>query len=445
MPVNNTRQRVAYGLTEPLLNVNPRPILVTRPPTAVDKAQLGQLWIDVPNNAVYILASIVNNSATWVEILSVANITLTGDTGGPLSSSSFTIQAGVATKNSGSSVSIGRVGTALTLDVTDGSDNTLVGGQAGNTAVTGVANTGLGKFALNAITTGPLNTAIGAGSLLFLTTGTYNATLGFNSGTNYTGAESNNILILNDGVLGENNTLRLGTTGSGPGQQNRAFIAGINGVNVGSVATVVTQLNNQLGTAALTAGSNITITPTANVITIASVPGANVATTFVSDAGNAIPAVNLLNVVGAGGISTSGSGNTLTITSTGGTAGSVLGASINGPMTTNGSFSYIAPYGSITNTTQSHAQFLCPAAGTIDNYYVYVPTTNTTASVTFKVNKNGANTTMSITVPALTTGNFSDLVNSFTVVAGDLLGFEASASTGGTIQNGSVAVRFVQS
>ncbi len=45
----------------------------------------------------------------------------------------------------------------------------------------------------------------------------------------------------------------------------------------------------------------------------ASVP-TNVPTTFVADAGSATPAANILNVVGAGGTSTAGAGNTLTIT-----------------------------------------------------------------------------------------------------------------------------------
>jgi hypothetical protein len=42
----------------------------------------------------------------------------------------------------------------------------------------------------------------------------------------------------------------------------------------------------------------------------------NVPTTFVADAGSATPVANILNVVGSGATSTSGAGNTLTITST---------------------------------------------------------------------------------------------------------------------------------
>jgi len=42
----------------------------------------------------------------------------------------------------------------------------------------------------------------------------------------------------------------------------------------------------------------------------------NVPTTFVADAGSATPAANILNVVGAGGTTTAGVGNTITITTT---------------------------------------------------------------------------------------------------------------------------------
>ena len=396
MPVNNTRERVAYGLTEPLLNVNPRPIIAARPPTGMDKAQLGQVWIDVPNDAVYVLTSIVDNSATWVNFAGAANITLTGDTGGPLGSSSFTIRAGSATRNSGSTVSIDRVGTTLTLDVTDGSDNTLVGYRAGNAAVTGVNNTALGAYALNTVAAGSLNTAIGIESLHTLTTGMRNVAIGVYSGSTYTGAESDNILLLSPGIVGENNTLRLGNNGSGAGQQNRAFIAGVDGVNVGSVATVVTQLNNQLGTAVLTAGSNITITPTANTITIAA--------------------------TGAAGVS------------------DILGVAIHGVMSNVGATTYIAPYGSVTSTLQSAIQFQCPSAGTISKLYYRVSVNDSTANFTVKVNKNSVNTTMVTTVTALTPGTYTDLVNSFTVVAGDLIQYEISAATGFTAGEGSISV-----
>ena len=52
----------------------------------------------------------------------------------------------------------------------------------------------------------------------------------------------------------------------------------------------------------------------AGIINASGMPA--VATTYTTNAGNATPALNILNVLGAGGITTSGAGNTITITTT---------------------------------------------------------------------------------------------------------------------------------
>lgn len=65
MAVQNIRQRVAYGLTDPLLNVFPLPIVSKRSPTPNDHAQIGQTWINTATNQVYTLSSVVANVANW--------------------------------------------------------------------------------------------------------------------------------------------------------------------------------------------------------------------------------------------------------------------------------------------------------------------------------------------------------------------------------------------
>lgn len=58
----------------------------------------------------------------------------------------------------------------------------------------------------------------------------------------------------------------------------------------------------------------ITTVGSGNTITISA--GPTVATTYVENTGSAIPALNILNIVGGSGITTSGAGNTVTITNT---------------------------------------------------------------------------------------------------------------------------------
>lgn len=166
--------------------------------------------------------------------------------------------------------------TALS-SMTTGLQNIGVGRQALLDCTTGSSNVAIGTSNLKLLTTGNNNVVIGTGSAENLLTGSNNTIYGtfqnFGAGSNYTGAESNNILINNMGVLGDNNIMRLGVSGAGVSQVNKCFIAGIDGVNVGSVATVVTEASDQLGTAVITAGSGISVVPTANVITINAVGG----------------------------------------------------------------------------------------------------------------------------------------------------------------------------
>ena len=248
-----------------------------------------------------IVGSPGTNTLTASVIGSGATVTLNGDVG-TIMGSVFTFDANT---QAGSSVlfdaSISPA--TMSLVVTDPDNNTIIGEGGGNGTLTGSENTGIGKNILQDLTTGTGNVAMGYLSLISCTTGTENVSIGTGSsgtittgslntvigadalniingsrniaigqlsGSAYVGAESSNIVIGSVGVVAENNTLRLGTNGGGAGQQSRCFVAGVDGVNVGSVATVVTEAGNQLGTAVITAGTGITVTPGANSITIAS-------------------------------------------------------------------------------------------------------------------------------------------------------------------------------
>lgn len=214
--------------------------------------------------------------------------TINGDIGS-ITGSTVTIKAGVATLNAGSSVFFTGSGTTMTFDVTDSANNTIIGKASGNATISGNNNVGLGAAvldsltsgdfnvgvgdgSLNTITSGSSNTAIGVSSLPNVSSGSYNTSVGHLAGLNYSLGNSSNISIgyNTQGTAGQSNTLRIGaSTGAFVGGLVRSFIYGIDGVNIGSVAKVVTMASDQLGTATITAGANVTVTPGANTITIA--------------------------------------------------------------------------------------------------------------------------------------------------------------------------------
>lgn len=148
--------------------------------------------------------------------------------------------------------------------LTTGTSNTTLGFLSGDSITDGINSTYIG-YAVAPLTLHSLNnTAVGAGSLgnylgttsqgdnvalgvnvlRNLVNGTSNIAIGNVSGDNYTGAESDNILIDNQGVLGESAKIRIGTSGL----QNAAYVAGITGVTVANSTPVGVDSNGQLST-----------------------------------------------------------------------------------------------------------------------------------------------------------------------------------------------------
>lgn len=221
--------------------------------------------------------------------------TIDGDSGSVTGSTVSIKSASTA----GASISFTGSSTAMTLNVTDSNNNTYFGlscgtssssptnagfgnlalrdlsggsGQnacfgygAGAQITTSSANTAIGYSALIGVAAGSGNTAVGAtslftlgssgtnncafgiGTLYSLATGSYNLALGRNAGENYSGSESSNIVIANNGVASENNVIRIGTQGTSSGQQNTCYIAGITGSTVTGTA-VLCSTSGQLGT-----------------------------------------------------------------------------------------------------------------------------------------------------------------------------------------------------
>jgi hypothetical protein len=113
----------------------------------------------------------------------------------------------------------------------------------------------------------------------------------------------------------------------------------------------------------------------------------SVPTTFVSNAGDAIPAGNVLNVLGSGPITVSGSGNTLTITSTGTGTLSTLTGNLGGP---------ISPTAGNINTIGAGSITIVGSGSTL--------TTQLTGLTNHAVQVGGASTTLTQVGPTATTG-----------------------------------------
>jgi hypothetical protein len=110
---------------------------------------------------------------------------------------------------------------------------------------TGHDNSAFGLGALSNNGAGGSNTAVGAGALNGLISGNLNTALGKNAGNALTGSDSNNIIIGNTGVAGDNNFIRIGAPGA-----VATFIAGIFGqaVDAGTGTSVAVDSNGKLGT-----------------------------------------------------------------------------------------------------------------------------------------------------------------------------------------------------
>jgi trimeric autotransporter adhesin len=118
-------------------------------------------------------------------------------------------------------------------------DCTAIGTQSLITC-SGSNNVAMGSSSGTSVTSGINNTTVGTTSLNIITTGSYNTALGYAAGTSYTTSDSSNVAIMNSGVSGESHVIRIGTQGTGAGQQNKCFLAGVLNTSSGRVIEVTT-------------------------------------------------------------------------------------------------------------------------------------------------------------------------------------------------------------
>lgn len=313
-------------------------IFQSRDPTPKDvNYPIQKRWFNYIDDIEWLLTSFTSVNgllqAVWIPFPSggtAVGETITGNTGGPLiptlgnwnivtanttvkfagSGSTLTQDFGLSNLLLGSNGStiaggvqnVGYGQNALESAITAGS-NVAIGAQSLSENQGGGGNTAVGNRSLiiyNPAGTVPqaLNVAVGNNSLAFLLTGLRNTCIGSYSGLNYTTNESNNIIISNPGVVAESNVIRIGTQGTGNGQQSTCYIAGIAGntsvstpqvvvvnttagTSIGNLGTINLSSNGQLligsatgpAAATLTAGSGIAIVNGANSITINAIAG----------------------------------------------------------------------------------------------------------------------------------------------------------------------------
>ena len=271
---------------------------------------------------------------------------LAGDSGSATpTAGTINIISGLSTLNSGSSVSFVGASSTLTFNVTDANDNTIIGRDSGDAGISGLNNTAIGQTSVAALTTGNDNTVIGSLSGGF-TTGSFNTLMGVSTGSNYTGAESSNILIGYDvlGTVATSNTLTIGNgTGTGSGQVNKSFIAGIRGItpasadgipvfigSTGQLGTVGSGGSTFVGTVTGNSGGavsplagNINIVGDGTTATVVGNPGTHTLTistigggggdltVLAGDTGSATPLAGTINIIS--GVSTANCGSTVLI------------------------------------------------------------------------------------------------------------------------------------
>lgn len=220
-----------------------------------------------------------------------------------------------------------------TLDF--GISNLILGNKPASIGAPAVDNIGLGRSVLNALTNGELNVIIGGSSNLHLSTGSGNTTVGYgactvnngsnnvtigaeaftgnNSGSNTicigafagafsAGSSSNNIYIANPGLNTESNVMRIGEQGSGTGQINKSFVAGIVGNTISpstsqgivSIDTSGTSTGGQLAVIANSLLPRLIATQTAS-------NSASISFTSFVNSGYKSYYLEILNTVGATG------------------------------------------------------------------------------------------------------------------------------------------------
>jgi len=149
------------------------------------------------------------------------------------------------------------VGFETGLNMTIGTQNTLIGYRAGTALIDGSNNTTLGFNSGLALTTGIQNTLVGTRSGITMTAGQNNTTLGYQSGLNLIGNQ--NVLLgsfAGDALVNHSNNVIIGYNAGTTFQQNNTTIIGALAGQLMTAGTLNTIIGYNAGSAMTTASGN---------------------------------------------------------------------------------------------------------------------------------------------------------------------------------------------
>lgn len=94
---------------------------------------------------------------------------------------------------------------------------------------------------------------------------------------------------------------------------------------------------------------------------------------------------------------------------------------------------FIAATGSLVlNATEANKQITYQQGGVLSNLYIQIATNTVVGASTFKIRKNGADGSESVSITGLTSGEFEDTTNTDTVSVGDEVNYQIIGGAGGT-------------
>lgn len=177
-------KKVAYGLSDSLLNVFAQPVSANRNPTANDRNyDYGTIWVNVSANDAFVLTSVAANVANWVGVGGgTGTFTSVTVTPGNLTVTNGNIAATAGSVSAGTTVTAGTGINASTGNIV-ASTGSIIASLGSVTAATTISGAGVvatgdaGGFATTNSFTNVVNTTQGAGALTLLSTNG-------NSGTN---------------------------------------------------------------------------------------------------------------------------------------------------------------------------------------------------------------------------------------------------------------------